>query len=610
EASLDIENGPVAKLVVYHTFKGDYVMAVIHHLFVDGVSWRVLTEDMNTAYRQLKDEKEVELPLKTHSYKEYAESLETYRKSYELRQEKSYWEGVLSDMRKYPLSVGNDYSRKMSTVVRQVNKDTTNAIVHNSSKAYNTTINDLLLTAVGRSYTKVFDAEGLSLQFEGHGREPFGQTPLSTDRTVGWFTSMYPVVIDGLTGDIRKDVRRVKEILHRIPNNGFGFGQLFGISPEETPLMIFNYMGDLSESGSNDGTGAQFTMSGDFSTGLQIAPENCYGSDFSLNILVENGQFQLLFTYNTALCDESRAKGFVAEMESQLGAIAQHTSQISVPELTASDLGETQWSDDAFEKISGEYASRNEMIQRIYPITPMQEAMLLKHISEPDSWGYRLVNSFELDIVPTEGQLRAVLDKLGRKHEVLRTAIIHEGVYPYRQAIIQRPLGLRMVDLSNSADPYEEARKLREDILSHGFDLQKKPLFHLTCAKISDTRSILITAVHHIIVDGWCLGIYMGDLVNFLDAEVKGIGLPDTQISPVNDGVYEKAVREIISKDMDAARDYWRKLLEGYENKAEIHSFGVVPESERSDADQQHIKFDKATTDSLFSLSLSEGATQ
>ena len=96
---------------------------------------------------------------------------------------------------------------------------------------------------------------------------------------------------------------------------------------------------------------------------------------------------------------------------------------------------------------------------------------------------------------------------------MLRTAIIHEGVSIPRQAVIDRKLSLETVDLSAQKNPEEAVFGIRERILEKGFDLQRKPLFGIVCARKDEVHSYLVVAVHHIIVDGWCIRLYMGDLV-------------------------------------------------------------------------------------------------
>ncbi|MBQ9616106.1 MAG: AMP-binding protein, partial [Selenomonadaceae bacterium] len=150
-------------------------------------------------------------------------------------------------------------------------------------------------------------------------------------------------------------------------------------------------------------------------------------------------------------------------------------------------------------------------------------------------------------------------------------------------------------------------KRLREEILADGFDLEKKPLFHLTCAKKDGESCYLLLAVHHIIVDGWCTHLYMGDLVRYLKEEKQGRLTEDTEV-PMT-GVYESAVRELLRQDREQGLAYWRGLLEGYETRAEIPSFGEVPEEERAAEDECSISLDEDTTERLVDLCRKAGAT-
>ena len=254
-----------------------------------------------------------------------------------------------------------------------------------------------------------------------------------------------------------------------------------------------------------------------------------------------------------------------------------------------------------------DFASRGERVERIYPLLPLQEGMLLKHLSEPESWAYRLVSIFEMEGLPSEEQLRRTLERLCEKHEVLRTAIIHKNVSIARQAIVDRQPGLAMADLSGEGDPEAAVLRLREEILTHGFDLQDRPLFGLTCAKKDSTHCYLVIAAHHIIMDGWCIHLYMGDLIRFLREELSGNQTEDS--APSTAGRYEAAVREILQKDLKKGLSYWRTLLSDYEAKAGIPSYGKVPEESRCKEDDISVAISPEVTAGFEQVCRKAGAT-
>ena len=261
-------------------------------------------------------------------------------------------------------------------------------------------------------------------------------------------------------------------------------------------------------------------------------------------------------------------------------------------EQAAEDPEETGWTEREFQNVQNDFASRGEHLERIYPLTSMQEGMLLKYLTEKDSWAYRLVTIFTLNILPTEQQLTNAVNRLLKRYEVLRSAIIYEGVSEYRQAITDRKAVVHMVDLSGEAEPEKAVLALRKEILAHDYDLQKKSLFQLTCAKRTENSCFLLVATHHIIVDGWSSSLYFGDLRKYLSEEIRGIE-PEEE-KTVQRGTYEATVRELRGKDMKAAADYFRELLDGYETPAVISSWKTS--ADQPDAsDTAEILIDKET---------------
>ena len=597
------------RIALIHMKEQDICFIVAHHLVVDGVSWRILLGDLEEAYAQaVSGRKEIRLQEKTHTYEDYAKALARYRNSYALEKEIPYWNKVQKALLDMPVSHALDYTRHFTYLDAELDEDDTKNILTTDMTRWKADINDLILTAVCRSYTKVFGGHALSVQLEGHGREDIGGK-LVTDRTVGWFTSIYPVVFEGLTGRMQDDLIAVKEALHSVPNKGVGYNILRcmeGDSEVDFPLdriaaVSFNYLGEMDQK-KEDGF---FELTRDLSA-VDAAAENVTDSDLSVNALVMNGRFRLYLSYNDGIYNEQQARSFA---EGILSAMKEVSGFVSAqdPVVTASDLGETQWSRTEFDNAVRDFASRGEHLERIYPLMPMQEGMLFKHISEPESNAYRLVDIYELGTVPSREVLEKVLARLAAKHEVLRTAIIYEGVLTSRQAITDRSLGLDYVDISQEKDPEQKVRQIRLDILAEGFDLQRKPLFHITCAKKNEHESYLVIACHHIIVDGWCNQLYLGDLFAYLEEELTGKEMPENP--PVPAGSYEKAVREILAKDHKSGLAYWEKLLEGYATKAEIPHFGEVPEEERSAEEEETIRLDAGLTERFSRLCMEEQST-
>ncbi|MBR3292432.1 MAG: amino acid adenylation domain-containing protein [Bacteroidales bacterium] len=607
-ASMDMAEGLFLP-VLLHASERDFLFLCTHHAVVDGVSWRILTEDLETAYRQRSEGLSISLPEKTVSYRDYVDAQHAYRNSYLLGLEIPFWERQQKLLLQLPVSDGKRLDRCFARISVHLDAADTRAFSSARLSRFGADVNDLLLTAVGRSYRRLTGMDSMSVQLEGHGREPM-DAPLRTDRTVGWFTSIYPVILI-LGDDIRHDLRNVKEALHRIPGKGMGYNILryvegdrpVSLDRDRVPRIGFNYLGVMD--GEKALTGGFFTMM-DSWLGPHVRKEH-FGPELDLSCMVVGGIFSLTLDYDADKYGLEEAERFASGILWEINALTRYLDSHEEQELTATDLGENEWTDAQFEHIMADYASRGERLQRIYPLTPMQEGILLKHLQEPESWAYRLVSIYELDCNPTEAQLRRVLERLARRHEVLRTAIIHDGVEQYRQAIVDRPLGMRMTDLSQEKNPEEAVKALRRDMLTHAFDLQRRPLMQVVCAKKGDGSCYLVIGVHHIIVDGWSLQLCLGDFFRFLQEECQGKS-GQTEV-PVHDGHYEAAVREILAKDNKKSLDYWRGLLEGYATSAGIPSWGEVPAAEQSAEDGLSIQLDAATTQRLTKLCQQEQAT-
>ena len=579
QESMDLANGPLFKAMLIHLADKDALLLCAHHLIVDGISWRIIIEDLNNAYVQASSGIDISLPAKTHSFKYYAEQVSQYRDSYILSQEKDYWTDVQTKMKNTQLSNGTDYSRQFERKEMVLSGDYVDKLLYKSSSVFNTDANDLLLAALCRSYKTVTGKDSVSVQMEGHGREPI-HTPLFIDRTVGWFTSVYPVVFEALTGDVRKDIRLVKETFRHVPNKGLGYGILQYVPSEEgdkaldtslTPLIGFNYLGDMSE----NATAGAFAMDSSLPSGRMLAKENAFGPSLMINCIANKDVFTAMLDYDKAVWSEEQINALCKAFEAQAKEIAEYLAGNTKKELTASDLGAV-WTEEEFETISSQFEAKGEHIQLVYPMSPMQEAMLLKYQMEPDSFAYRLITRFALTTLPTEEQLRYALDVIGAKHEVLRSNIIYKGVTEPCQAIIDRRLGLKMKDVSAESDKEAAILAIHQQELKEGFDLQNGPLMRVVCIKTGDNSCQLLFALHHAIVDGWCIPIYMTDFLHALADAMRG----NKQQSTVNTvtGRYAKFVHNLLRLDKKGALKYWKALLAGYDTKAIIPTYGEEPE--------------------------------
>jgi amino acid adenylation domain-containing protein/non-ribosomal peptide synthase protein (TIGR01720 family) len=262
QASLDLVRGPLIRLTVFDRGpqKSAYLLAVIHHLVADNVSLRILLEDLQMACQQLCSGKVIQLPPKTTSFKHWAERLTAYAQSARLRQELTYW--LLNPATQgghlpvdYPGGANTVGSAR--TVSVSMSNNQTHALLQEVPRAYQTQINDVLLTALAQAFVHWTGVPALLVDLEGHGREEIVEG-VDLSRTVGWFTTIFPVRLQLDPAASSADaLKSVKEQLRGIPERGIGYGVLRYLSQDTEVTeklralpqaeVCFNYLGQVDQ---------------------------------------------------------------------------------------------------------------------------------------------------------------------------------------------------------------------------------------------------------------------------------------------------------------------------------------------------------------------------
>lgn len=258
QASLNLQDGPLLRITLFNRgdLKQSRVLIVIHHLAVDTVSWQILLEDLEAAYQQLGQGEAVSLPAKTTSFRTWAERLTAYASSAALRSELPEWQ-ALSHVQVTPLPLdrpsGQNTADSSRSVSESLGSEETLALLQEVPAAYRTQINEVLLTALVRTFQCWTGSLTMLVELEGHGREDLLEG-VDPSRTVGWFTTIFPVALDIQGAEtIGEALRLVKEQLRKIPNRGIGYGLLRYSSGDESiaaslqalpqPEVRFNYLG-------------------------------------------------------------------------------------------------------------------------------------------------------------------------------------------------------------------------------------------------------------------------------------------------------------------------------------------------------------------------------
>jgi non-ribosomal peptide synthase protein (TIGR01720 family) len=310
QSSLDISNGPLLRVVLFDL--GDEsparLLIAIHHLAIGGVSWRILIEDLQTAFEQAHRGQGIELPGKTNSFKRWAESLRQYALSAELNSETSYW---LDECRRSVQRLPVDYEAGENTVASagsiqvELSREETQALLQEVPKAYHTQIHEVLVTALALALKEWAGANKLLIDMEGHGREEV-VAGVDVSRTLGWFTSVYPVLLELEGNEISTALKSIKEQLREVPKRGIGYGiwrYLKASEAEQEKLgelaaaeVSFNYLGQFDQVLSGEGFRAAAESTG------PVQDERAKREHLlAINGMVANGQLRMSWGYSEAV---------------------------------------------------------------------------------------------------------------------------------------------------------------------------------------------------------------------------------------------------------------------------------------------------------------------
>ncbi|ORT57421.1 non-ribosomal peptide synthetase [Streptomyces sp. CB03238] len=233
----------------------------VHHLVMDGVSWRILLEDLSAVYAQLAQGRPVDPGVRTSSYQDWARRLADHVRSGGLDHEVAYWEGVTGSRAIPRDGTAPHTAGSAETVSVRLGRDETEALLKRVPGLFRTQINDVLLAVLGRTLG-AWAGRPVTVALEGHGREELFEE-IDLARTVGWFTTIYPVTLDVPDGEWATALRTVRRQLRSVPGRGLGYGALRHLSPaegpgrvlaeQEHPRISFNYLGQWDPSGGEDG---------------------------------------------------------------------------------------------------------------------------------------------------------------------------------------------------------------------------------------------------------------------------------------------------------------------------------------------------------------------
>ncbi|MEM0578421.1 condensation domain-containing protein, partial [Flavobacterium polysaccharolyticum] len=349
QESLDIEKGDLVRFVLIETPEAETsnrFFMVSHHLAVDGVSWRFIIDDLEILLKEEIVDETIYLANKNNSFRDWINRLKNFAETEEIESQLEYWQQVNSDYTPLP----TDFSAKKPTRDTKkthevvLNQEYTNCLLKEVNVAYNTEINDLMLSALQMTFEKVFQTQRLALGFEGHGRENIF-TDIDLSGTTGWFTNKYPVILSRNGARTEGDtIKTIKETLRKIPTKGLGYGclrYLHSSNEIRNSLkdcrwdVVFNYLGQIDNVLNQKGS---FALAPEYS-GAHISPTSIIEEKFIIKAIIVNNELRISWDYSSERYRPETVKNLADQFIENLTQLIEHCINKEDREVTPSDFG-------------------------------------------------------------------------------------------------------------------------------------------------------------------------------------------------------------------------------------------------------------------------------
>ncbi|EJV87811.1 non-ribosomal peptide synthetase [Bacillus cereus] len=569
QESIEVDAGPLVKVGLFKTSEGDHLLFIIHHLAVDGVSWRILLEDFIHGYQAVKEGNEIQFPQKTTSFKEWTEKQYEYANSSKILKELKYWEKVSKEnLGQIPREVQNEpvVVKNMVTKNITLGKEITTQLLQETNRAYNTEINDILLSALGMAVKEWSGINKIAITLEGHGREEIIDD-VDITRTVGWFTSCYPVVLNMEDKEIGTIIKRNKENLRRVPNKGIGYGMLKYLTKEGVNKGInlqtdisFNYLGQFDQ---DINSGLLFYSN--LNKGSEMSPLMRLDQSIQINSLVESGRLKIKVEFNEKKYTKVIIEKFIQIFKAKLIETITYCAEKREMECTPTDYGINEYTIEDLDEIQAyvkENIGEDVNIKKVNMLTPMQEGMLFTYLNNRKTTAYIIQIPLAIEGVVNLETVKEACNILLRRYEVLRTIIFNHWRHPSQVVLDNIEVDVGYEEYSNLLRKEEAYTKYKERQISLGFDVSKDILFKVDVVKMDENNYRLLITVHHIILDGWSIAIILNEFFKIYEAIEKGKGFNLDEVFE-----YDTYIRWLLNQDKEEGIKYWKDYLENCNQK-------------------------------------------
>ena len=551
---------------------GELVL-MIHHLAVDGVSWRILLEDLNIAWAQHHSGQPVELPAGGTSFARWSSLLNEHAHTASVVEQADNWRQVASTPAVLP-AVQPEVDTYVTAGHLSVDLDaeTTRMLLGEVPAAFHAGVNDILLIAFGLALAEFLGTGGapVGIDVEGHGRQEELAADVDLSRTVGWFTTKYPVSLalgdlswaqvmagDAALGAVLKDA---KEQLRTLPDD-LAYGVLRYLNPDVDldgvdPPIGFNYLGRLGGPAAElsdemwrlPQEGLSFTLA---ATAVPLPLMHTLDLNAG-TVDTEVGPYlHADWTWAASALDLAQVSRLSQLWFDALAGICAHV-RAGGGGLTPSDIAPTRLGQQQIDELQQQHR-----VADVLPLTPLQQG-LLYHTSTVQVPGDDLY-AMQLDITVAgsldQHRLRDAVQTVVHRHPNLVARFCEQFDEPVQVIPADPVAGWRYIELdAENLDVEEQVRELCAAERAAVFDFADQPAFRAALIRTAEDRHRIVLTVHHIVVDGWSLPVLLQEIF----ASYFGQRLPAS-------APYRRFVTWLADRDLDAARGAWRSMLAGFD---------------------------------------------
>ncbi|ORX03099.1 non-ribosomal peptide synthetase [Mycobacterium triplex] len=549
---------------------------VVHHLAVDGVSWRILLEDLNIAWAQHRSGRPAALPAGGTSFARWSSLLGQHARHPDVTTHAEVWRNIATTPAALPAAQPDvDTYANAGKLSLTLDAETTRTLLGEVPAAFHAGVQDILVIAFGLALAELLGTGGapIGIDVEGHGRHELPGAQVDLSRTVGWFTAKYPVAISvgeldwaQVTGGelaLGAVIKDAKEQLRALPD-GVTYGLLRYLNDEvdlsgPDPAIAFNYLGRLG--GLAELTEDLWRPAVTASTA--VAAATAVPMPLSHTLTLDAGTLEgedgprlhASWTWAPTALNHARVDRLSQLWFEALAGICAHVRR-GGGGLTPSDILPARLTQQQIGDLEQQHA-----IADVLPLTPLQQGLYfhatLAQSSGADPYAPQLDISMagQLDWVRLCEAVHAVV----ARHPNLAARFCLD---PPVQIIPADPApAWQYVDLRGGTDIEGQIQRLCADERAAVCDLANPPVFRAALIRTAPDRYRFVLTNHHIVLDGWSLPIVLQEIF----ASYRGQRLP----APVP---FRKFVAWLANRDTDAAATAWREVLSGFDTPTLVGS--------------------------------------